>query len=144
MMRGRFEAEGIAVSFENDAGGAIVTMNRVRAEQILANLLDNAVDALHGRETKTIRVTLAHDGGEVRLSVADNGAGVPAHLRERIMEPFFSSKKAGEGLGLGLFICETIITDAGGRLSVADGETGGAVFTVSLPLRAMERQQAAE
>jgi two-component system C4-dicarboxylate transport sensor histidine kinase DctB len=144
MMRGRFEAEGIAVSFENDAGGAIVTMNRVRTEQILANLLDNAVDALHGRETKTIRVTLAHDGGEVRLSVADNGAGVPAHLRERIMEPFFSSKKAGEGLGLGLFICETIITDAGGRLSVADGETGGAVFTVSLPLRAMERQQAAE
>jgi two-component system C4-dicarboxylate transport sensor histidine kinase DctB len=144
MMRGRFESEGIAVSFENDAGAAIVMMNRVRAEQILANLLDNAIDALHGRETKTIRVTLAHAGGEVRLNVADSGEGIPSHLRERIMEPFFSSKKAGEGLGLGLFICETIIADAGGRLSVADGETGGAVFTVSLPLRVMERQQAAE
>jgi C4-dicarboxylate-specific signal transduction histidine kinase len=119
-------------------------MNPIRAEQVLVNLIGNAIDAVKDAAAKSIAVRLRNEGAVVALSVADSGAGVPEPLRQRIREPFFSSKKAGEGLGLGLFICETIIHDAGGTLSLSDGEGGGAVFTVMLPLSAIEARLAAE
>lgn len=144
LLRPRFDAEKIVFSIEDSAASTAVLMNGIRAEQVLINLIGNAMDAVKGVETKSISVRLENADGFVRLSVADSGVGIPEHLHDRIREPFFSSKKAGEGLGLGLFICEAIINDAGGALSFSHGAKGGAVFRVILPLYGAERRRAAE
>jgi signal transduction histidine kinase len=70
----------------------------------------------------------------LEISFADDGPGIPADLRERIFEPFFSTKKEGEGTGLGLYICRSIIEEHQGTLSVDDRSEGGATFYVRLPL----------
>jgi C4-dicarboxylate-specific signal transduction histidine kinase len=80
----------------------------------------------------------------VALTVADSGPGIPEPLKAHLAEPFVTSKGAGEGLGLGLFICDTIINDAGGKLTFGNGADGGAVFTVRLPRSAEQPRWAAE
>jgi C4-dicarboxylate-specific signal transduction histidine kinase len=105
---------------------------------VVWNLIGNAIDAVKDEERKSIKVRLRNDDAFVILSIADSGPGIPGHLRDRICQPFVSSKEAGEGLGLGLFTCEMIIQNAGGALSVRDGEDGGAEFTARLPLAAIE------
>ena len=75
----------------------------------------------------------------VEITVADNGAGIPENLKERIAEPFFTTKETGEGLGLGLSISRAIIAEFGGSLSFAAREGGGSVFTVSLPAASDDR-----
>ena len=144
LMRPRLEAGQISLGVENMAGNSFVTIHGIRAEQIVVNLIGNAIDALKDSAVKAIRVRLEHDGGAAKLTVADSGAGIPQHLRAHIAEPFVTTKGAGDGLGLGLFICDAIINDAGGKLSFADAEGGGAVFTVTLPLSAAEQRWAAE
>jgi signal transduction histidine kinase len=104
--------------------------------QVLVNLLLNAAQAMAGRGRLT--VTLRREGEQAVLEVADSGPGVPPELRERIFEPFFSTKRSGEGTGLGLAICRKLVEDHGGRLTVAEGAAGGARFRIELPLRAAE------
>ena len=142
LLRPRLVAEKVMLAVENDASGTVVLMNGTRAEQVVWNLIGNAIDAVRGMEKKSIKVRLRDDNGFVLLSIADSGPGIPGHMRDRICQPFVSSKEAGEGLGLGLFICETIIHNAGGTLSLADGEDGGAVFIAKLPLAAIESELA--
>jgi two-component system C4-dicarboxylate transport sensor histidine kinase DctB len=143
LLRPRLVAEKVMLAVENDAASTAVLMNGVRAEQVVWNLIGNAIDAVKDAEKKFINVRLHNEGACVVLSVADSGPGIPDHLGDRICQPFVSSKEAGDGLGLGLFTCETIIHNAGGTLSIADGEDGGAVFTVKLPLAAVEPELAA-
>jgi two-component system C4-dicarboxylate transport sensor histidine kinase DctB len=138
LLRPRLVAEGVMLAVESDAASTVVLMNGIRAEQVVWNLIGNAIDAVKDAERKYISVRLRNDDAFVMLSIADSGPGIPDHLRDRICQPFVSSKEAGDGLGLGLFTCETIIHNAGGTLSLADGADGGAVFTAKLPLAAME------
>src|SRR5262249_22907873 len=67
-------------------------------------------------------------------SVTDNGPGVPAELRKRIFDPFFTTKPPGEGTGIGLSLCSSIVRGHGGRIEVSERPGGGAVFTVFLPV----------
>jgi two-component system, NtrC family, C4-dicarboxylate transport sensor histidine kinase DctB len=143
LLRPRLVAEKVMLAVENDAASTVVLMNGIRAEQVVWNLIGNAIDAVNGAEKKSIKVRLRNDGAFVLLSIADSGPGIPGHMRDRICQPFVSSKEAGEGLGLGLFTCETIIYNTGGTLSLADGEDGGTVFTAKLPLAAIEPGPAA-
>ncbi len=78
------------------------------------------------------------------IEVADSGPGVPAAERERIFEPFVTSKPVGEGTGLGLFVCRTIVRGLGGRISVHDRPGGGALFRVELPASHVARDDRAE
>ena len=104
-------------------------------EQALINLLLNARDALQ-QSTRADKVIMlsAHRGsaGHVLLTVADNGPGVPAEIRERIFEPFFTSKPTGQGTGLGLSLSFGIVREAGGALSLVPSDSG-AVFQIDLP-----------
>ncbi len=100
--------------------------------QLFLNLLLNAADAVNGRGR--VRVRVESDRDRVRVSVEDSGPGVPAALRERIFEPFFTTKPAGHGTGLGLSVCERLVTAAGGDLTLADSDLGGACFRVTLPV----------
>ncbi|MEW9612593.1 ATP-binding protein [Shinella sp. S4-D37] len=81
--------------------------------------------------------------GAVRIHVCDNGPGVPEDVRERIAEPFFTTKITGEGLGLGLSISRALIHEFGGSLVFETAEGEGATFTVSLP-EAVSLREAAE
>jgi two-component system C4-dicarboxylate transport sensor histidine kinase DctB len=102
----------------------------VRLEQVIINLLRNALDAMKGQETRRIEILLA-EGDEAVLSVRDSGAGIED--LDQLFEPFYTTKKPGEGVGLGLAISSGIVTDFGGRLRARNSETGGAVFEIRLP-----------
>ena len=105
--------------------------DRLRIEQVMVNLLRNAIDA-----TKTVRapqVDIFLSAGETAtLTVRDNGPGI-ADL-DALFEPFYTTKQPGDGVGLGLAISSGIVNDLGGRLTARNGQSGGAVFEMQLPI----------
>ncbi|MDB4960907.1 MAG: Sensory box histidine kinase/response regulator [Myxococcales bacterium] len=111
-----------------------VTGNASRLEQVVVNLLLNAIQALPEAEANTIGVRLeAPSKGSIVLSISDNGHGIPAAVRHRIFEPFFTTRPIGKGMGLGLSVCKTIVEGFGGEIAVASTE--GVGTTVSITLR---------
>jgi signal transduction histidine kinase len=104
--------------------------NAALLEQVVANLVQNALDATNGQERRHVLVRVYSASGEARISVRDNGPGVPAALRQRIFEPFFTTK--GErGTGLGLVLVRHAVSRMGGTLSLGPSERG-AVFRIRL------------
>lgn len=105
-------------------------------DQLLLNLISNAIDAVPANDgVINVRSTFEADPGEVVIVVADNGAGVPEELREKIFEPFQSTKGHG-GTGLGLAVCRKFAEEMHGSIKVENQVDGGAVFTVKLPTSA--------
>lgn len=102
-------------------------------QQIVMNLVQNAIDALDGREDGQIVLTHLTQGDMAVLQVADNGPGVPAELAAAIFDPFFTTKAVGKGTGLGLSISHKIAEEHGGRLSLCDSAAGGC-FRLELPV----------
>ena len=111
-----------------------VTAGPVRLQQVLVNLISNAADSLDGLHDRQIRLSAGAIATGVRISVCDNGPGVPPALAERIFDPFFSTKGVGKGLGLGLSISYNIIRDFGGTLTLDAAPEGGAAFHIDLLL----------
>ena len=130
------------------AGGHVQVMaGAVRMEQVLVNLLINALDAVEGRDAAQVTVTLEmadgmSDAGLAVLRVTDTGHGIDPDDLPRVAEPFFSSKISGEGLGLGLSISRAILAEFGGDLSVASTVGQGTEVTVTLPLAAARLEAA--
>ncbi len=117
----------------------IVMADRIRLEQVIINLLRNALDAT--RDTNDPQIDLILSSGDVAmLAVRDNGTGIKD--LDNLFEPFYTTKKPGEGVGLGLAISSGIVTDLGGRLTARNAEGGGAVFEMQLPLRGKEVEAA--
>ena len=106
----------------------------VQVKRVLINLLDNAVTVLGDGGAIEVRVGPApeSDPPMALLQVADNGPGIPAEVRLRIFEPYFSTRKSGTGLGLA--IAHTIVSEHGGTIRCRDNQPTGTVFTVELPL----------
>lgn len=105
--------------------------DRVRIEQVIINLLRNALDATESVSDPEIEILLAA-GETATLTVRDNGPGI--ENLDDLFEPFFTTKQPGDGVGLGLAISSGIVSDLGGRLSARNGQDGGAVFEVQLPI----------
>jgi signal transduction histidine kinase len=99
--------------------------------QVWMNIIDNAIDAMGGRGTLTIRAEPDPTGG-VRVEICDSGPGIPDEMRDRLFEPFATSKPPGKGTGLGLHISHSVIARHGGRIDV-ESEPGRTCFAVSLP-----------
>jgi signal transduction histidine kinase len=112
--------------------------------QVLVNLFLNALDALPRGGTVQVHVAdgEAHDSkpGQVEVRIVDNGAGIAPRIRQRLFEPFVSSKETG--LGLGLSICKRLIEAHGGTIRGENAREGGAVFTFTLPVEEGRRQEA--
>ncbi|SIT77621.1 two-component system, NtrC family, C4-dicarboxylate transport sensor histidine kinase DctB [Yoonia rosea] len=104
--------------------------DRLRLEQVIINLLRNALDATKLSANPTIEILLAA-GDTVSLQIRDNGAGID-NLDE-LFEPFYTTKQPGDGVGLGLAISSGIVNDLGGRLTARNAVDGGAIFEVQLP-----------
>jgi two-component system NtrC family sensor kinase len=107
-----------------------VTLGNERLMQVLLNLLLNAADA----EAKGV-VTLAvhHSGAGVRIAVEDNGPGIDPAVRERLFEPFVTTKEVGKGTGLGLAVCRGLVESAHGTIQLDESYEGGARFVIELP-----------
>ncbi|MEZ5798110.1 MAG: ATP-binding protein [Paracoccaceae bacterium] len=138
----RARALGVVPQADLPDAPVLVMAGPVRMEQVLVNLLLNALDAVEGCRDGQIRIVL-RPGDPVRLDVTDNGQGIAADLLLRVTEPFFSTKTAGEGLGLGLSISRAIMAEFGGDLVVTSQPGLGATVSVWLP-PAPARQEAAE
>jgi signal transduction histidine kinase len=111
-----------------------------KLNQVVMNLVTNAIDACKESDGKVIVRTSKNGSDAVRIEVADNGSGIPPHVRARIFDPFFTTKDIGKGTGLGLSISYGIVQDHGGRIEV-DSELGkGTTFAVTLPVRATAKK----
>jgi PAS domain S-box-containing protein len=107
--------------------------------QVIANLIINAQHALTDRpEPRRICLTTRTDPGFAVIEISDNGAGVPDALAERVFEPYFTTKPAGVGTGIGLSICRTVVESHGGTITLGRSDQGGAQFTVRLPAETQE------
>lgn len=125
----RPRAQGIALDVEIENPAAAVHADRVRLEQVLVNLLQNAVEAVHG--AKNARIALhAHGTDPVHIDVCDNGPGVPAELLPQLFTPFVTGRP--DGLGLGLAIASDIMAEFGGTLTLIPSPLGGAGFRLAL------------
>lgn len=114
--------------------------DRMRIEQVLVNLLRNALDATKSVPDPELEIILAA-GETATLSVRDNGHGIED--LDSLFEPFYTTKQPGDGVGLGLAISSGIVTEMDGRLTARNGEDGGAVFEMQLPVL-NEKTEAAE
>lgn len=111
---------------------AWVRGDAIRLEQVLINLLRNALDAMADKRYKRLEIRIETDNGQWRLSVLDSGGGIAETDLAKVFDPFFTTKPVGEGLGLGLAISYGIVHDAGGQLQV-ENLPGGARFSLTLP-----------
>ncbi|WP_435304149.1 MULTISPECIES: sensor histidine kinase [Pseudomonas] len=112
---------------------AWVRGDAIRFEQVLINLLRNALDAMAEQPLKRLEVRLEADEQLWRLTVSDTGSGIAEEHLAQVFDPFFTTKPVGDGLGLGLAVSFAIIHESGGRLT-ADNHKNGAVFCVTLPI----------
>lgn len=112
---------------------AWVRGDAIRLEQVLINLLRNALDAMRDKPCKRLEIRLEADEQQWRLSVIDNGTGIAEENLAKVFDPFFTTKPVGDGLGIGLAVSFAIVHESGGRLS-ADNHVNGAVFTLTLPI----------
>ena len=122
---------GVGLRCTLDPDPFILHADPEQFQQVLVNLLTNAVQALYG--DGQIDVTATSDAQFNVITIQDNGPGIPAHMRDEIFEPLFTTK--AKGTGLGLAICRQLIERHGGQLDLADTENTGAVFHIQLPRR---------
>lgn len=133
LIAGRLRDEGADVRFVPPSPQVFVMGGIVRLQQVVLNILGNALDAQAGSAGPVIDIALATHGDDVLLSIRDHGPGMTDTVRDRVFDPFFSTKtEGGEGMGLGLSISYGIIRSFGGDLTASNHPDGGAVFTVRL------------
>lgn len=125
----RMASAGVVLDRRGDTSGIVVMADRIRLEQVLINLIQNAIDATAGTTDARIMLSVA-TGKDVTITVADNGPGIPPDIADAVFTPFVTGKPSGLGLGLG--IARDIVRDFGGRLEVIDSPLGGAAFAIYL------------
>lgn len=134
LLRAELQKHGIDVHDHLSLGDHQLCADRVQLQQVMMNLVLNAIEAMkdvHGRRRRLeVRSVLADIAGTVRISVEDNGVGVPAKLAERLFDPLFSTKPGGTGIGLS--ICRTIVQAHNGRIWSTSRQPHGAAFHISL------------
>jgi len=110
-----------------------IYVNPAEIEQVILNLLNNAIQALANSGTllRRIAIEVAQSGKMVRLSISDNGGGVSAEFRPQLFELLSTTKQSG--MGLGLWLCKHIVTRYSGSIHYEDAPGGGAIFTFELP-----------
>ena len=135
LLESRLRRDDITVEIDLPDRPVLVMGEDVRLQQVLVNLIGNAADAMRGCPVRRLRIGLVTAEGDALLSVTDTGSGIAEADLPRLFVPFFTTKEASEGLGLGLSISHGIVEDFGGSLTAANrnGKPGqGAVFTLRL------------
>ena len=131
IMEPQLKQSGIKIDTNIPSEPVLIVGDQQRLEQVIINLIRNAIDALDDTELPSITISL-YKNNSVRFSIRDNGKGI--NDLEKLFEPFQTSKDPGKGLGLGLAISSNIISELGGSLSGENLTPTGAEFTIKLPL----------
>ncbi|KPB59335.1 Sensor histidine kinase [Pseudomonas amygdali pv. myricae] len=127
----RLEQSGLTL--HRDFVDATLSIDQTRLEQILVNLIGNALDAMFNQPAPELWLTGSIEDGRYRLRVRDNGHGIDTKTRKHLFEPFFTTKPGEQGLGLGLTLSASLAAAAGGSLSAEHPGDGGTTFFLSLP-----------
>ncbi|MFZ6756832.1 ATP-binding protein [Undibacterium sp. Ji50W] len=133
LLQSEIERRGVHLQIQAEQP-ATVLGDTVRIEQVLINLIRNALDAVDASPLREVYVRLEIDQHMVRIIISDSGTGIPQHVAEHLFEPFFTTKEVGQGLGLGLAISSSIVQAMNGSLSAGNREQGGAEFVVCIPV----------
>ncbi|MEM5430255.1 PAS domain-containing sensor histidine kinase [Cupriavidus oxalaticus] len=136
LLRRELQDHGTNVTLQLDAPAALVRGDRVQLQQVLVNLVMNAVQAMDGSTSGRRRLwisTCRADAERVELAVRDSGCGIPAGDADHLFNPFFTTK--ADGMGMGLSICRSIVEAHGGQIWAASPDDGGASLHVALPLQ---------
>ena len=124
---------GVHTVFNFNGNASTVQVDRVQIQQVLINLMRNAMEAMRESEVRELQVNISgHDAGYVVVEVSDTGPGVSEEMSPRLFQPFVSTKAGG--MGIGLSISKRIIESHGGELSTRGNERGGATFSFTLPV----------
>jgi PAS domain S-box-containing protein len=131
---GEADKAGVNVESRLAPGLPLVFGDRVQLQQVILNLVMNAIEAMGAAQDGPRRLQVqagADDAGGIKVRVSDTGPGLAAEMVNRVFEPFFTTK--AQGMGMGLAICRSIVESHGGKLSLAPNEPRGAVFEIFLP-----------
>jgi signal transduction histidine kinase len=140
----RAKDKSFNAKFETDFDNSIDKIHVIPQEigRVLLNLINNAFYAVSEKEKQagenyepTVTVTTKREGDKIKVTVKDNGHGIPQKVLDKIFQPFFTTKPAGQGTGLGLSLSYDIVTKAhGGEFTVETKEGEGTVFIISIPM----------
>jgi C4-dicarboxylate-specific signal transduction histidine kinase len=133
----KLRAFGIDVQYSRHRGQLIVTGNPIHLEQVFINLIANAADAMEHVSIRVLSIGIARHERSVEVAVSDSGSGIAEGELANLFDPFYSTKEAGRGLGLGLSISYGLVRDIGGAITVTSTAGKGSTFTVRLPLSAV-------
>ncbi|HML08976.1 MAG TPA: PAS domain S-box protein [Xanthobacteraceae bacterium] len=122
---------GVRVRFELDPRSDLVLADKVQIQQVLLNLMRNAIEAMEESERRELVVSTSARGGMIEISVADTGTGIAPEISPQLFQPFVTTK--GQGMGIGLSISRTIIEAHGGSIAPRPNPGGGTVFSFTLP-----------
>jgi len=129
--------QGVKVRFDLDTSNDLVFADKVQVQQVVLNLIRNAIEAMADTPQRQLVISsAAQDGQMVRISVADTGTGLSPEVLPQLFQPFVTTKQ--HGMGVGLSISKTIIEAHGGRLWAEPNPGGGTVFHVTLKLAPSE------
>jgi len=123
--------KGVNIRVEDNLEDAVILADRIQIQQVLLNLLRNAVEAVAELEHRDVALVGEAREKMVRISVIDNGPGLPDDIKARLFQPFVSTKRTG--MGMGLSICHNIVTAHDGRLWAEANPEGGTIFRLTLP-----------
>ncbi|MEL6282583.1 MAG: cache domain-containing protein [Pseudomonadota bacterium] len=132
LMRHDFEAAKVRFDWIAPKEPVYATGDRLRLEQVLVNLMRNAVAAMSEGSHRVMKATLSFHKDVARIDITDTGTGIGAQTIEDLQEPFHTTQPSGKGMGLGLAIAAEIAREHGGRLLARNGDAGGAVFSIEL------------
>jgi two-component system C4-dicarboxylate transport sensor histidine kinase DctB len=133
LMEARFNKAGARITYEPAASPVWVMGGQLRLQQVIVNLLNNALDAMEGQSEPAIEIAVERAGDHrVLIHVRDEGKGLDAPTLAQLFDPFFTTKSPGKGLGLGLSISYNIVEDFGGRLRASNRQAGGSEFSIEL------------
>ena len=125
---------GIDVQLELDPSADRVLVDRIQVQQVLVNLIRNAIDAMMGSKVRSLSLRTERDGDNlVRVTIEDTGSGIADSVAAQLFQPFVTSKQ--NGMGIGLSICRTIVEAHGGRIWFEPGSNGGTAFHFTVPGR---------
>lgn len=123
---------GAGITIQTESDDLVVSADMQRLEQILVNLMGNALDAVADSPDKRIEVIVSKPSDLIKISICDSGPGLSEEALSHLFEPFFTTKSSGQGLGLGLYISQMIASELGGQLEAQNREASGAEFTIVL------------
>jgi two-component system nitrogen regulation sensor histidine kinase NtrY len=123
----------IEVDISKPENDMVVKIDKEQIRRVLINIFDNAVQAMTNNGKITVKINFNSSANNAQIEIADNGPGIKDEDKERLFQPYFSTRKNGTGLGLA--IADRIITEHGGHIRVRDNQPNGTVFSIEIPIK---------